>query len=62
QGKLFGLDAQNGQLVWPLPIDLAKTVLADPLAEGAMAYISAQGGDLFRVNKDGRAAPLTVTE
>jgi hypothetical protein len=32
------------------------------LVEEATAYISAQGGDLFTVSKDGRAALLVVTE
>jgi outer membrane protein assembly factor BamB len=62
KGELHGLDPQNGQLVWPLPIELAKTVLSDPLAQGAMAYISAQGGDLFTVSKDGRAKLMILTD
>jgi outer membrane protein assembly factor BamB len=61
-GKLFGIDPQDGQLVWAEPTDLARTVLADPLAQGAIAYISVQGGDLFTVNKDGSTALLVLTE
>jgi outer membrane protein assembly factor BamB len=60
-GKLYGLDPANGQPVWG-PIDLMKTVLADPLPQGAMAYVSAQGGDLFTVDKDGRAVLVSLTE
>jgi hypothetical protein len=48
--------------MWPLPTDLAKTVLSDPLVQEATAYVSAQGGDLFTVNKDGRAALVSLTE
>jgi outer membrane protein assembly factor BamB len=61
KGKLFGLDPENGQAIWG-PTELANTVLADPLAQEATAYVSAQGGDLFTVDKDGRAAPVVLTE
>jgi outer membrane protein assembly factor BamB len=60
-GKLFGLDPEEGRVIWG-PTELARTVLADPLAQGAMAYISVQGGDLFTVNKDGSYALLVLTE
>jgi len=60
KGKLFGLDPEDGQSIWG-PRELAKTVLADPLPQGAMAYISAQGGDLFTVSKDGKYERLTLT-
>ena len=65
EGKLYGLDPEDGRPIWG-PRDLAKTVLADPLAdplaEVPMAYISAQGGDLFTVNSDGKYKRLTLTE
>jgi hypothetical protein len=32
------------------------------LAQEATAYISAQGGDLFTVSKDGKRALLVLTE
>jgi len=61
KGELYGLDPQDGQPDWG-PIPLAKTVLSDPLVQEATAYISVQGGDLFTVNKDGRAALMSLTE
>jgi outer membrane protein assembly factor BamB len=61
KGELFGLNPEDGHAIWG-PTELARTVLADPLAQGAMAYISVQGGDLFTVNKDGSTALLVLTE
>ncbi|MCJ7509806.1 MAG: PQQ-binding-like beta-propeller repeat protein [Dehalococcoidia bacterium] len=61
KGKLFGLDPETGQAIWG-PTELLRTVLADPLAQGDMAYVSVQGGKLFTVNKDGSTALLVLTE
>jgi len=61
QGRLAGLNPENGELVWALPIELGKTLLADPLAEGDVVYYSAQGGGLYKVSpKEGSAVPLPL--
>jgi outer membrane protein assembly factor BamB len=61
QGRLAGLNPENGELLWALPIELAKTLLADPLAVGDVVYYSAQGGDLYKVSpKEGSAVPLLL--
>ena len=46
---MAGLNPENGELVWALPIEIGKTLLADPLPQGDVVYYSAQGGDLFKV-------------
>jgi hypothetical protein len=63
KGRLAALNPENGQLVWALPIELGKTLLADPLPQGDVAYYSAQGGDVYKVTpKDGSAVKLAIFE
>ena len=60
QGRVAGLNPESGEPAWALPIELGKTLLADPLAEGDVVYYSAQGGDLFKVMpEEGSAVPLS---
>jgi len=62
-GRVVGLNPGNGELVWALPIELGKTLLADPLPQGDVVYYSAQGGSLFKVMPaDGTFVPLLLVQ
>jgi outer membrane protein assembly factor BamB len=54
KGNVYGLDPDSGTLNWSAPAALEKTVLSNPIADppalGEEVFISAQGGDLFRID------------
>ena len=54
EGNVYGLDPDSGRLSWSAPAALEKTVLSNPIADspvlGIEVFISAQGGDLFRID------------
>ncbi len=54
KGGMYGLNPENGDRVWSAPEALGKTVLSNPIADspvlGEEVFISAQGGDLFRID------------
>jgi outer membrane protein assembly factor BamB len=54
KGNVYGLDPDSGTLNWSAPAALGKTVLSNPIADspilGEEVFISAQGGDLFRID------------
>ena len=54
KGNVYGLDPDSGTLSWSAPAALEKTVLSNPIADppvlGEEVFISAQGGDLFRID------------
>ena len=56
RGNVYGLDPENGNRIWSMTEEdgLEKTVLSNPIAGspvlGEEVFISAQGGDLFRVD------------
>ncbi len=54
EGNVYGLDPDSGTLSWSAPAALEKTVLSNPIADppvlGEEVFISAQGGDLFRID------------
>jgi len=50
EGNVYGLDPDTGALNWPAPAALEKAVLANPLVLNGEVVISAEGGDLFRLD------------
>ncbi len=54
KGNVYGLDPNSGTLSWSAPAALEKTVLSNPITDPSAleveVFISAQGGDLFRID------------
>jgi len=56
KGNVYGLDLENGNRIWSKTEEdgIGKTVLSNPITDspvlGEEVFISAQGGDLFRID------------
>ncbi len=56
KGNVYGLDPENGNRIWSKTEEdgIEKTVLSNPIADSPVlaeeVFISAQGGDLFRID------------
>ena len=65
EGNVYGLDPDSGTLSWSAPAALEKTVLSNPIADppllGVRVFISAQGGDLFRIDPTAGSFVKVVT-
>ncbi len=47
---MYGIDPDSGTLNWSAPAALEKTVLSNPLILEDRVLISAEGGDLFKID------------
>jgi outer membrane protein assembly factor BamB len=67
KGNVYGLDPENGNPIWSKTEEngIEKTVLSNPLlvedAQGTAVLISAQGGDLFRIDPEAGSFVKVVT-
>ena len=67
KGNIYGLDPQNGNRIWSKTEEdgIEKTVLSNPFADSSAlveaVFISAQGGDLFRIDPEAGSFIKVVT-
>ena len=67
KGNVYGLDPENGNRIWAKTEEdgIEKTVLSNPIADSPVlveaVFISAQGGDLFRIDPEAGSFIKVVT-
>ncbi len=67
KGNVYGLDPENGNRIWSKTGEdgIEKTVLSNPIADSPVlaeeVFISAQGGDLFRIDPETGSFVKVVT-